>query len=359
MNRLGQTELVVSELCLGTMTFGEQNSSAEAAALLDYAVAQGINFIDAAEMYPVPTRAETYGRTEQFVGEWLSKQRRDKLIVATKVAGPKRNLEWVRGGPPALDEANITAALNGSLQRLQTDYIDLYQIHWPERNVPMFGQALFDPAQERDDVPIRAQLETMKRLIDAGKIRYIGLSNETPWGVLEFIRLAAEHGLPRVVSIQNAYSLLNRTFEMGLAEIAYRAPLSLLAYSPLAFGLLSGKYLERQEAAGTSLGEAPPALGKPPGARLTLFPQAGQRYRKQNVPEAVAAYVELARSHGLSPATLALAFVRSRWFVTATLTGATTLAQLKENIASTEVTLDEATLAAIQRIYQRYPNPAP
>ena len=342
-NRLGNTDLSVSELCLGSMTWGEQNSMAEAHAQLDYALAQGINFIDTAEMYPVPTKAETYGRTEECIGPWLAKQPRDKIILATKITGPKRKLEWIRGGPQALDAANIGEALHASLKRLKTDYVDLYQIHWPERNVPMFGEAEFDPAREKHDVPVRTQLEAMKRLMDAGKIRAVGISNETPWGVMEFARMAKEHGLPHAASIQNAYSLINRNFEMGLSEIAHREKVPLLAYSPLGFGLLSGKYID----------------ANPATARLTLFPQFGQRYGKPNVAEAVAAYAELAKRKGLSPATLALAFVRSRWFVAATIIGATSMTQLGENIASAEVTLDEETLTEIQRIHARYPNPAP
>ena len=343
LNRLGSSPLTVSELCLGSMTWGEQNTMAEAHAQLDYALEHGINFIDTAEMYPVPTVAKTYGRTEEYIGPWLVKQQRDKIVLATKIAGPKRKLDWIRGGPPAIDAANIGEALHGSLKRLKTDYVDLYQLHWPERNVPMFGQTEFDPAQEKEDVPIRAQLEAMKRLIDAGKIRCVGLSNETPWGVMEFVRMAKEHGLPHVASIQNAYNLINRTFEMGLAEVAHRTEVPLIAYSPLAFGLLSGKYLAR-----------PPAT-----ARLTLFPQFGQRYGKPNVTEAVAAYAELARRKSMSQATLALAFARSRWFVRSTIIGATSMAQLQENIASAGVTLDADTLTEIQRIHLRYPNPAP
>ena len=343
LKRLGTSDLNVSELCLGTMTWGEQNTMAEAHTQLDYALAQGINFIDTAEMYPVPTVAKTYGHTEEYIGPWLAKQPRDKIILATKIAGPRRKLEWVRGGPPALDAHNIGEALHGSLKRLKTDYVDLYQIHWPERNTPIFGQTDFDPAHEKQDVSIRTQLEAMKRLIDAGKIRYVGLSNETPWGMMEFARMAKEHDLPHVAAIQNAYNLINRLFESGLAEISFRENVPLLAYSPLGFGLLTGKYMG----------------GHPERARLTLFPQFGQRYGKANVTEAVTAYAELAARKKMSPATLALAFVRSQWFVASTIIGATTMEQLKENIASTDVTLDDETIHAIQDIHQRFPNPAP
>lgn len=342
-NKLGASGLAVSEICLGTMTWGEQNTEAEAHAQLDYAISRGINFIDVAEMYPVPPRAETQGRTESCLGSWLKKQARDKLIVATKITAPGRGFGWVRGGPKAIDKKSIQEALDGSLKRLQTDYIDLYQIHWPDRYVPAFGSVFYDPQQERATVPIQEQLEAFDGFIKAGKIRYLGLSNETPWGTSEFIRLARTSGLPMVASIQNAYSLLNRNFEAGLSEITRREGVPLLAYSPLAFGHLSGKYLDG---------------AKPAGARLTKFPPFGQRYEKPNVMPAVAAYVALARKAGLSPATLALAFVRSRWFCASTIIGATTLAQLKENIDVEGVELKPDVLAELDSIHVRYPNPA-
>jgi len=341
--RLGSSDLNVSAVCLGTMTFGEQNSEAEAHAQLDYAFGQGVNFIDTAELYPVPPRAETYARTEAIIGNWLARQPRERVIVATKVAGPARGLGWIRGGPKALDRANIRAAIEGSLQRLRTDYIDLYQLHWPARNTPMFGQYRFDPDKERDATPIRDQLEVLAELVREGKLRYIGLSNEHPWGVMEFLRLAREHGLPRVVSIQNAYSLLNRVFESGLAEIAFRERLALMAYSPLAFGHLSGKYHLDARADG----------------RITRFESFGQRYTKPNVAPAVAAYVEIARGHGLTPAQLALAFVYRRGFVTSTLVGATSLEQLRENLDAWHVTLAEPVLAEIEAVHLRFTNPAP
>ncbi|MFZ5474288.1 MAG: aldo/keto reductase, partial [Pseudomonadota bacterium] len=233
-NTLGRSDLEVSRVCLGTMTFGQQTSEAEAHAQLDYAAERGVNFIDAAEMYPVPARADTYGRTEEIVGNWLARQPRDKFIIATKIAGPARNLKWIRGGPPALDRANIRAAIEGSLRRLRTEYVDLYQLHWPERNTPLFGAWQFDPARERECTPVLVQLEALGELVREGKVRYVGLSNETPWGVAQFVRLAESHGLPRVISVQNAYSLLNRVFEYGLAETCYREEVGLLAYSPLA-----------------------------------------------------------------------------------------------------------------------------
>ena len=339
--RLGSSDLTVSEIALGTMTFGEQNSASDTAQQLDYAVSRGVTFIDVAEMYPVPPRAETQGLTETHVGLWLKKQSRDKLIIASKITGPSRGFGWIRGGP-RITPRQIKTAIDTSLTRLQTDYLDLYQIHWPDRNVPMFGQREYDPGNEHDTTPIVEQLGAFADLIQAGKIRHVGLSNETPWGVCEFTHMAETAGLPRVASIQNAYSLLNRTFEYGLAETCARENVGLLAYSPLAFGALTGKYLND---AGSG--------------RLTLFPGFGQRYNKPGVDEAVAAYAALAEQHGLSPATLALAFVRSRWFVASTIIGATTMEQLKQNLESVAVELSTPVLEAIQAIHLRCPNPAP
>lgn len=339
--QLGNSDLMVSEIALGTMTFGEQNSAEDAARQLDYALANGVNFIDVAEMYPVPPRAETQGRSEDYVGRWLSKQSRDKLIVATKITGPARGFEWIRGGP-RIAPKQIRAAIDGSLTRLKTDYIDLYQIHWPDRNVPMFGQSAFEASTERDTIPIVEQLAVFADLVAAGKIRHVGLSNETPWGVAQFIRAAEQAGLPRVVSIQNAYNLINRVFEVGLAETCYREQVGLLAYSPLGFGTLTGKYLADDGS-----------------GRMSRFPGFGQRYAKPNVTEAVAAYAALAQQLNLHPATLALAFVRSRWFVASTIIGATTMQQLQQNLQSVEVEIGADVFAQIQAIHARYPNPAP
>jgi aryl-alcohol dehydrogenase-like predicted oxidoreductase len=252
-------------------------------------------------------------------------------------------MEWIRGGPKGLDRANIRAAVEGSLKRLQTDYIDLYQLHWPERNVPMFGQYQFDPSQEKQWVPIRDQLETLAELVQEGKIRHIGVSNEQPWGVMEFTRLSKELDLPRIASIQNSYNLINRSFEFGLAEIAYRENVGLLAYSPLAFGHLSGKYLADPQAQG----------------RATLFKGFAQRYEKANVGPATAAYAALAGKHGMTPAVLALSFVMHRWFVTSTIIGATSMAQLQENLDAWEKPLSEEVLKEIEGIHLRYMNPAP
>jgi aryl-alcohol dehydrogenase-like predicted oxidoreductase len=342
-SQLGRSNFIVPEVCLGTMTFGEQTSEADAHAQLDFALAAGINFIDTAEMYAVPPRAETCGASEAIIGRWLKHQQRDKVLIATKVAGPSRNLNWIRSGPPTMDRANIRAALDGSLQRLQTDYIDLYQLHWPERNQPMFGQWQFDPKNERECTPIREQLEALGELVREGKILHIGVSNEHPWGIMEFTRLADELGLPRIVSTQNAYSLLNRNFETGLAEVCHRQQVGLLVYSALAFGHLTGKYLTNPNAPG----------------RLTQWPAFGQRYTKPNVVPAVQAYVELAQKHGLTPTQLALGFTRSRWFVASTIIGASSLAQLKETLPATQTALSPEILAEIDAIHLRYTNPAP
>jgi aryl-alcohol dehydrogenase-like predicted oxidoreductase len=325
------------------MTFGEQTSEVDAHAQLDYALGEGVNFIDTAEMYAVPPRAETCGTTETIVGNWLARQPRDKIILATKVAGPSRNLNWIRKGPLALDRANIRAAVEGSLSRLQTDYIDLYQIHWPARNQAMFGQWQFDPSNEREVTSIREQLEALAELVREGKVRQIALSNEHPWGIMQFTRLAEEHGLPRIASTQNAYNLLNRTFETGLAEVCYRENVGLLAYSALACGHLTGKYLSNPAAAG----------------RITQWPAFGQRYSKPNVAPAIAAYVALAARHGLTPTQLALGFVHSRWFVSSTIIGASSLAQLKETLPATRTPMAKELLAEIDAIHLKFTNPAP
>ncbi|MCZ2206224.1 aldo/keto reductase [Cylindrospermopsis raciborskii] len=343
-NQLGESNLYVSDICLGTMTYGHQNTGSEAYEQLDYAVDKGINFIDTAEMYPVPPRGETQGKTEVYIGEWLKNQQRDKLIIATKIAGPGRPFTWLRGGNNKVDQQNIQQAVEESLKRLQTDYIDLYQIHWPERYVPTFGQTVYNPDLERDSVPISEQLTAFAKLIDAGKIRYLGLSNETPWGVTEFVRIAKELKLPKVVSIQNAYNLLNRSFDSGLAEVARHTDVGLLAYSPLAFGFLTGKYIENEEIKNT---------------RISLFPGFGQRYLKPNVKEAVISYIEIAKKYNLKPAQLSIAFVRSRWFVKSTIIGATTLAQLQEDIDSVNIVLEPEIFQEIDAVNTRYPNPAP
>ena len=337
------TNMNVSRVCLGTMTWGEQNSEAQAHEQLDYAVAQGINFIDTAEMYPVPPNAKTQGRTEKYLGTWLCKQQRDKLFIATKVAGPGRR-DWIRGGRTDLTAEVIAEAVGTSLERLQTDYIDLYQIHWPQRNVPMFGGVEFDPEKEKEGPSIREQVEGMAAMMEAGKIRHYGLSNETAWGVCEFHRVARELGVPGPVTIQNSYSLISRNVDNDLAEALYRQNMSLLAYSPLAAGLLSGKYADG---------------ARPEGARFTLFDQLGARFRKAIVPEAIDAFSALAKERGMSPIRLALGYVASRWFVGSSIIGATTMEQLGEDITAASSGLDEETLQAIRDLQGRYPNPAP
>lgn len=347
---LGNTDIEVSKVCLGTMTFGDQNTEAEAHTQLDYALAQGINFIDTAEMYPVPPKAETVTRTETIIGLWLKKQARDKIVLGSKVAGRNRKMPWIRNGDDSLTPNNIRSAIEDSLKRLQTDYLDIYQIHWPERNVPLFGQYQFDPAMEFDDtgdekdwVSIQVQLETLAQLIKEGKVRAIGVSNETPWGVMEFLRIANEYGLPRIASIQNCYNLMNRGMEFGLTEIFYRENVSLLAYSPLAFGHLTAKYYDDSQAKG----------------RVTQFLGYAQRYKKPNVEPAVAAYAKLARAHDLTPTQMALSYVYHRWFVGSTIIGATNMHQLKDNIDAYQIVLSDILLKEIEQIHLTMMNPAP
>ena len=340
---LGNTGLDVSLICLGTMTWGEQNTEADAHAQLDYAVAHGINFIDTAELYPVPPKAETWGRTEAFIGSWPGlKQHRDKLVIASKVVGPGMG-EYMRSGARRLDRRNIEAAIDGSLRRMGIDCIDLYQLHWPDRSTNYFGRLSFAPDPDEQITPLAETLGVLADLQRAGKLRHIGLSNETPWGLSQCLRLAEMDGLPRVQSVQNPYSLLNRSYEVGMAEISWREHCGLLAYSPLGFGVLSGKYLGGQ---------------KPAGARLTLF----ERFSRYNNPRAVAAteaYVALAHDAGLDPAQMALAFVNGRSFVTANIIGATTMAQLASNVASVDLDLSDDLLARIEAIHDANPNPAP
>ena len=336
------TDLRVSEICLGTMTWGEQNSEADAHAQLDYAIAQGINCIDTAEMYPVPPNAKTQGRTEAYLGNWLARRGRDGLVIATKDAGPGRR-EWIRNGRTDLSREVIAEAVDTSLARLRVECIDLYQIHWPQRNVPMFGATEFDPANETKGPPIREQVEGMAAMVKAGKIRHYGLSNETAWGVCEFRRIARELGVPGPVTVQNSCSLVSRNVDNDLAETLFREKMSLLAYSPLGGGILSGKYL---------------AGAQPPDARYTLFDGVGARFRKPIVREAVDAYAALAKRRGVSLVQLALGYVRSRWYLGALIIGATNLAQLEEDIAAGQFEVDGSTLAEIAALQVRYPNPA-
>ncbi|OAJ54528.1 aldo/keto reductase [Paraburkholderia ginsengiterrae] len=346
--RLGDSNVQVSLIGLGTMTWGEQNTEQEAHAQIDYALDHGVNLIDAAEMYPVPPRPETQGSTERFIGTWLARHRgaREKIVLATKIAGPARqphNPRHIRGAENQFDRKNLTEALNDSLTRLQTEYVDLYQLHWPDRSTMTFGRPAYPWVDDDYTVPIEETLSVLAEFVKAGKVRHIGVSNETPWGVAQFLRAAEKLGLPRIVSIQNPYSLLNRTYEAGLSEYAHRDNIGLLAYSPLAFGWLSGKY---------------EGGARPAGARISLF-ERFQRYSKPQAVQSTTRYVELARRHGLSPAQFALAFVNSRPFVTSNLIGATSLDQLKENIASAEVKLSPEMLAEIDALHELQPNPAP
>ncbi|WES86954.1 NADP(H)-dependent aldo-keto reductase [Dickeya fangzhongdai] len=343
-HRIPHSSLEVSTLGLGTMTFGEQNSEADAHAQLDLAVAAGVNLIDTAEIYPVPPRSQTQGLTESYIGSWLkSRGGREKLIIASKVAGPVRGNDNSLRPQQALDRKNIRAALEDSLKRLNTDYIDLYQLHWPQRQTNSFGKLSYQYTSEKPAVTLLETLEALNEQVRAGKIRYIGVSNETPWGVMRYLQLAEKHDLPRIVSIQNPYSLLNRSFEVGLAEISQHEGVELLAYSPLAFGTLTGKYLNG---------------AKPAGARNTLFSRF-VRYSAPHTQQAIAEYVALAQKHGLDPAQMALAFVRQQPFVASTLLGATTLEQLKINLGSLDLTLGEDVLTELEAIHRRFTIPAP
>lgn len=343
-NKLGTTGLDVSVICLGTMTFGEQNTEAEAHEQLDYALDNGVNFIDTAELYAVPSTKENNGVTEKYIGTWLKNRAdRDKIVLGTKIAGPSPNLTYIR---PELNfsKEQINTAVEGSLRRLQTDYIDLYQLHWPERKVNFFGKRGYShSANDPWEDNFHSILETMESLVKAGKIRHFGISNETPWGLMRFIQLAEKHGLPRCVSIQNPYSLLNRTFEVGLAETAIREQTGLLAYSPMAFGLLSGKYHKKQDTE---------------TSRLNRF-KVMARYNGENSYKATEAYLKIAEKHGLSLAQMALQFINTRPFITSNIIGATTMEQLKENITSTEVDLSKEILKEIEAVHELIPNPAP
>ena len=343
-NKLGQTDIEVSRICLGTMTWGEQNTEKEAHEQLDYAVESGINFIDVAEMYPVPPREETYGLTESYIGNWLSKRKdRDKIILASKVAAKAEWLPYIRGGQIKLDKKNIVQALEDSLRRLKTDYIDLYQMHWPDRDTNFFGKLAYYHAPEKDGIPIAETLAVLDELVKQGKIRVIGISNETPWGCAEYLRISREKELPRIVSIQNPYNLLNRTFEIGISEFSHREQVGLLAYSPLAFGALSGKYLNNQ---------------KPEGARLTLF-ERFNRYLNPQATKATEAYVNLAKKNDLDPSQMALSYVSSRPFLTSNIIGATSMEQLKMDIESINIELSDDVIKDIESIHEKMPNPAP
>jgi len=342
--RIPNSNLEVSKLCLGTMTWGQQNTQAEAFAQLDLALGEGINFIDTAEMYPVPPMPETQGETERIIGNYLkSRGNRDKLVIATKIAAPGGRSDYIRP-TMALDWDNIHAAVDCSLQRLGVDTIDLFQIHWPHRNTNFFGELYYQQQPKESQTPILKTLEALAEVIRLGKVRYIGVSNETPWGLMKYLQLADKHGMPRIITVQNPYNLLNRSFEIGMSEISHREQLPLLAYSPLAFGTLSGKYLDNQW---------------PEGARLTLFKRFSRYTGSEQAQQATEAYVTLARKLGLSPAQMALAWVNSRPFVGANIIGATSTQQLQENIDSQQLTLSEAALAELEALSLQYRIPCP
>ena len=346
-NPLGQSGLQVPEICLGTMTFGEQNSQSEAFEQLKYALDQGLYFWDTAEMYPVPPKPETQGSTEIIIGNWIAQNgNRDQLFLASKIAGPQQGGSSIRDGHTRFIEQEISSAIDSSLKRLQTDYIDLYQLHWPQRPTNFFGALGYgnqQAIQSIDITPLEETLTALAKEVSKGRIRHIGLSNETPWGTMKFIQLAEKMGLEKIVSVQNPYNLLNRTYEIGMSEIAQHEGIGLLAYSPLAFGYLTGKYRNG---------------ARPKDGRITLF----SRFTRYSNPEsewATEQYAILAEKHGLSLAELALAFIKQQFFVTSTIIGATNMQQLKENISAFEIDLSEDILQEIEAIHRQQPNPAP
>ncbi len=347
--QLGRTPVQLPLICLGTMTWGEQNTQNDAFAQMDLALELGVNLWDTAEVYAVPIRAATSGLTETYIGNYFaSRGVRDNVFLATKISGPSERFEWIRNGKLDFSASSVKRAVEGSLTRLQTDRIDLYQLHWPDRAVPIFGQREYVHSETPENpVVLDRFLETLNALNDLikeGKILHVGLSNETPWGAMQYLNLAEQHGLPRMASIQNCYNLLNRTQEVGLTEVMHREDIGLLAYSPLAMGILSGKYLNHQH---------------PKGSRMELFGEYFARYTTPKAKEAVQRYADLAHAHGLTPTQLALAFVNHQPFVTSNIIGATTLEQLEENIRSVEVTLTAEVLAEINAIHNDLPNPCP
>ena len=342
--KLGDTDIDVSLICLGTMTFGEQNTQEEGFQQMDYAVENGINFFDTAELYAIPPKEKTYGKTEEIIGNWFKKKKnRKKIILASKIAGP--GLKWIRGGGDQFSPESIEEALNNSLLRLKTDYIDLYQLHWPERNTNYFGDLNYEhDEKEKKWNKFDIILKTLKKFIDQGKIRYIGLSNETPWGFSKFLQIADEQKLPRIVSVQNPYSLVNRSYEVGMSEISIREKSGLLAYSPLAAGYLTGKYRNNKI---------------PKNSRMDLFYENYPRYHNQRTYDAVDEYFKIAQKNNMSLTQLSQAFVNSRDFVTSNIIGATTMKQLKENIGSINISLNQKIIEEINLIHENIPNPAP
>ncbi len=342
--KLGNTDLDVSLICLGTMTWGEQNTQKEGFEQMDYAVEKEINFFDTAELYAIPPKEKTYGKTEEIIGNWfLERKNRKKIILASKIAGP--GLPWIRGGGSQYSEKGIESALNNSLKRLKTDYLDLYQLHWPERNTNYFGKLDYKHKEnEKNWNSFKNILSVLKKFINQGKIRYIGLSNETPWGFSKFLEIAKEFDLPKMVSVQNPYNLVNRTYEIGMSEISIRENAGLLAYSPLAVGYLTGKYRNKQI---------------PKNSRLDLFYNNYPRYHNQRTYDAVDEYFKIAQKHKISLTQLSLAFVNSRDFITSNIIGATTMDQLKENIDSINISLNQKILDDINLVHENNPNPAP
>ena len=348
--KLGNTDIMVSEICLGTMTWGQQNNEEEAHEQLSFVIEKGINFIDTAEMYAVPPKKETYGLTETYIGSWLKNQDRSKIILATKISGRTSNvpsgppgLDWIRNGS-RLNKEHIFEALHASLNRLNTDYIDLYQLHWPERNVNNFGQLGYKHSPREDDINIEVTLEALSKAVDKELIKYVGLSNETPWGVMKFLAAAEKYNLPRIVTIQNPYSLLNRSFEVGLSEISINENVGLLPYSPLAGGVLSGKYLNGN---------------KPENARMTLFEKLRTRYSGKQAENAVLEYQKIAQKHNLNLTQMAINFVTQQDFVTSNIIGATSLKQLEENIDSINCNLSEEVIEEINKVHKIYTYPCP
>jgi aryl-alcohol dehydrogenase-like predicted oxidoreductase len=342
--KLGHTNIDVSLICLGTMNMGEQNTQEEGFEQMNYSFEQGVNFFDTAEVYAVPPRQETYGKTEEIIGNWFAKsKKREKIILATKMVGP--GVEWIRNGGGNYTEKNIAAAIDGSLKRLQTDYIDLYQLHWPERNTNYFGKRNYEhDLGEGKWNDLESVLEALKKFVDQGKIKYIGVSNETPWGLSKFLEVAEQLNLPRIVSVQNPYNLLNRAYDIGMSEISCREKVGLLAYSPLAIGYLSGKYRDNQI---------------PKNSRIGLFGDFWTRYKEDNAKKAVDDYYKLARENGLTLTQMSLAFVNSRPFMTSNIIGATTMEQLKENIRTADIDLNDEIIEKINLIHSNNPNPTP
>jgi aryl-alcohol dehydrogenase-like predicted oxidoreductase len=342
--KLGNTDIEVSLICLGTMTWGEQNSEKEGFEQMDLAVGEGINFFDTAELYSVPPKKETWGLTEKIIGNWLKLRKcRDKIIIATKVVG-RSGMKWFRNKETRLNKEQINEAINGSLKRLNTDYIDLYQLHWPDRKSNFFGKLGYAHEDENDFIEVKTQLEILSDIVKEGKVRNIGLSNETPWGLMKFLSIADQYDLPRVVSVQNPYSLLNRSYEVGMAEVSVREKCGLLAYSPLAFGMLTGKYDNG---------------AKPDDARLTLYGDMFTRYTKPKGLRYSEKFNDIAKKNNLSPAAMALSFVNSREFITSNIIGATNLDQLKENINSYKISLSSEVIDEIEKVHNENPYPCP